>query len=209
MPNVADFFSEDEKARIEAAVREAESRTSGEIVPLVMDESYDYPRAEMIGAGFFALGAASLISWFFFHASLWGFLPFFLGLYLPFKLLIRGVPALRRRLIHPAEISAEVKEKALVSFLEHNLHRTRDATGVLILISLFERRVQVLADKGINDVVPLHTWDEIVGTVTEGIKTGRACDALCAAITRCGDLLQEKFPVRAYDTDELPNLIIE
>jgi len=208
MAKAAEFFTEEEKARIREAVAEAESRTSGEIVPLVVDEAYDYPRADIIGAGFFSLGAASLISWLFFHASLWGFLPFFLGLYLPCKFLIRALPGLRRRLIHPAEISAEVEEKALVSFLEHNLHRTRDATGVLILISLFERRVQVLADKGINDAVPPNTWDEIVAIITDGLRTGKACTALCTAITRCGDLLEGKFPVRPDDRNELPDLIV-
>ncbi len=52
------FFTDEEKERIEAAVREAEMRTSGEIVPMVVDAAYDYPRAELIGAGFFAMGAS-------------------------------------------------------------------------------------------------------------------------------------------------------
>jgi len=203
------FFSEADKQRIEAAVREAESRTSGEIVPMVVDESYDYPRAEIIGAGFFSLATAVFISWAFGHSSVWIFLPVFLVLYLPFKGLIRSLPELKRRLIHPVEISAEIEEKALVSFLEKGLHHTRDKTGILILISLFEHRVFVLADQGINDKVPKSTWDEIVRMVTAGISEGRTADALCTAVSRCGDLLEQHFPVKSDDTDELPNLIVD
>lgn len=203
-----DFFSAAEKERIEAAVRRAEERTSGEIVPMVVDQSYDYPRAEILGAGLFSLASAVSLSWAFFGESLWHFLWLFAVGYFPFKALIRGVPALRRRLIHPHEISAEVEEQAIVSFLEQGLHHTRDETGILILISVFERRVQVLADRGINAVVPPQTWDGIVRSITAGIVRGQTCPALCAAIESCGDLLAEHFPVKADDTDELPNLII-
>jgi len=201
------IFAPDEKERIEAAVREAEGRTSGEIVPLVVNESYHYPRAEILGAGWFCLGLGILAAWAFGGSSVWIFLPVFLLAYLPCRWLIRTLPGLRRRLIHPDEIDAEVEEKALVAFLEHGLHRTRDATGVLILISLFERRVRVLADRGISAVVPQETWDGVIATITAGIREGRTCEALCSAVERCGDLLQERFPRREDDTDELPNLI--
>lgn len=203
------FFSDAEKARIESSVQAAEARTSGEIVPMIVDAAYDYPRAEIVGGGSFALGLALLGAWAFGHDSIWIFLPVFLVAYLPCKLLIRVLPALKRRLIHPAEIAAEVEEKALVAFLNHNLHHTRDATGILILICLFEKRVRVLADSGISSVIPQATWDELVATITAGIRSGRTCDALCIAIGRCGDLLQERFPRKGDDTDELPNLITE
>lgn len=202
------FFSAAEQTRIEAAVSQAESRTSGEIVPMVIDESYDYPRAEILGAGLFALAAATSLSWAFFGESLWHFLWLFALSYFPFKQLIRRLPALKRRLIHPAEISAEVKEQAIVSFLDQGLHHTRDESGILILISLFERRVYVLADSGINAVVSTDTWDQIVDTITSGIQRGETCESLCNAITSCGQLLESNFPIKSDDTDELPNLIL-
>ncbi|WP_020677736.1 TPM domain-containing protein [Geopsychrobacter electrodiphilus] len=204
-----EFFTPAEQARIEAAVREAESRTSGEIVPMLVDDSYDYPRSEILGAGLFALATATSLSWAFFGESLWHFLWLFALSYFPFKLLIRKLPNLKRRLIHPAEISEEVKERAIVAFLENGLHHTRDETGILILLSLFERRVYVLADRGINNAVAHDTWDGVVDTITRGMLQGDACSALCSAIETCGQLLQENFPVKTDDTDELPNLIID
>ena len=204
----ANFFNHEEKSRIEAAVREAESRTSGEIVPMVVDESYDYPRAEIVGAGFFALGTAALVGAWLGGSSQWVFLLIFLAFYFPFKMLIRALPEFKRRLVPAAELDSEVEEKAMLAFFEHGLHRTREQTGVLILISLFEHRVHVLADCGINAAVSPKAWDEIVQTVTDGLHAGRGCEALCTAIRRCGDLLAEKFPRRDDDRDELPNLIL-
>lgn len=204
-----ELFNEEEKQRIELAVKQVEKRTSGEIVPMVVDESYDYPRAEILGSGLFSLATAVSFSWAFFGESLWHFLWLFVVCYFPFKLFIRNMPSLRRKLIHPDEIDAEVGEQAVVSFMAQGLHHTRDETGILIFISLFERRVHVLADRGINDVVTTNTWDGIVQTVTDGIRRGEACEALCMAIESCGQLLEENFPVKADDTDELPNLIIQ
>jgi putative membrane protein len=209
MPKAKEFFTREEQQRIEEAVRAAEQQTSGEIVPMLVDQAFDYPRAEIFGGGFFSLGTAVLCSWAFGHSSVWVFLPIFLVGYLPFKWLVRALPDLKRRFLPSHILAEEVEEKALVAFLEHGLHDTRDHTGILILVCLFERRVHVLADSGINAKVDKKTWDEIVATVTAGMAQGRACDALCRAIARCGELLQANFPRKADDTDELPNLIID
>ncbi len=209
MTSAQKFFTTEEQQKIEAAVKAAEMTTSGEIVPMIVDASYDYPRAELIGGGSLALATGLLVSWGFGGESIWWFLPVFLVSFVIFQQLIRNFPGLKRQLIHPDEFTEEVKEKALVSFLEQGLHETRDRTGILILISLFEHRVQVLADSGINAKVAESTWDEIVATITAGLKNGNACEAICQAVKRCGELLHDNFPRKDDDTDELPNLVIE
>jgi putative membrane protein len=182
-------------------------RTSGEIVPLVVDAAYNYPRAEIHGGGLLALAIAANGSWWLYDGTLWVFLAIFLLGYWPCRLLLRCFPPLLRLLIHPAEIDAEVTECAKISFLDHGLHHTVDGTGILILICLFERRVQVLADRGIHHAVSPETWQQVADMVTAGIRQGRTCDALCEAVAYCGDLLAEKFPPRANNTDELPNFM--
>ncbi len=208
MISAADFFTGEEQEKIEAAVKAAELTTSGEIVPMIVASSYEYPRAELIGGGTLGLACGLMGSWAWGGESIWWFLPIFIIAFALFFFLIRFCPALKRKLIHPDELSTETREKALVSFLEQGLHETRDKTGILILVSLFERRVVVLADSGINAKVPEHTWDEIVAMIVPGLKSGQACTALCNAITRCGELLTDNFPRKSDDTDELPNLIL-
>ena len=208
MITAANYFTSEEQEKIEAAVKAAELTTSGEIVPMIVDSSYEYPRAELIGGGTLALACGLLGSWAWGGESIWWFLPIFIVTFFLFFSVIRSCPALKRKLINPEEFSIETREKALVSFLEQGLHETRDKTGILILISLFERKVVVLADGGINAKVPEHTWDEIVAMIIPGLKNGQPCEALCQAITRCGELLSENFPRKEDDTDELPNLIV-
>jgi len=208
MKSAKEFFTQEEQAKIETAVKAAEQKTSGEIVPMVVDSSYDYPRAELLGAGLLALAVGLICSWGFGHESIWWFLPIFVGSFFIFKAIISTLPGCKRFLIHPDELTAEVREKALVSFVENGIHETRDRTGILILISLFEHRVQVLADSGINAKVPERTWEEIVEVIITGLKNGTTCEATCEAIERCSNLLENHFPRKEDDTDELPNLII-
>ena len=117
------FFTPEEQQKIEAAVKAAEATTSGEIVPMVVDSSYEYPRAELIGGGTLALATGLTVSWAVGGASIWWFLPIFIVGFFVFQLLISNWPALKRRLIHPQEISEEVREKALVCFLEQGAAR--------------------------------------------------------------------------------------
>lgn len=70
--------------------------------------------------------------------------------------------------------------------------------------------MQVLADKGINDHVPAGTWDGLVNGIIEGIKTGQATDAICAAIAKCGVLLAQVSPAGSGDNpNELSDSLIQ
>ena len=59
------------------------------------------------------------------------------------------------RLIIPRKIMAnKVKERAVRYFMESGVSNTRDRTGILIFISILERRVELLADRGIAEKIP-------------------------------------------------------
>ena len=110
----------------------------------------------------------------------------------------------RERMVHKVTLRAEQ------AFYKHGLHNTKGRTGILILVSMLERRVHVLADKGINDHVPAGTWDGLVNGILNGIRTGRATDAICAAIAKCGDLLAQVSPADSPDNqNELPDTLIQ
>ena len=118
------------------------------------------------------------------------------------------IPQIKRVLASNNRIADAVHTLALASFTEHGLHYTRDHTGILVLVSLLERRVEVLADRGINAKVETGTWQEIVRILTDGLKTNHAGDAYCKAIQRCGEILAAHFPRQSDDKDELPNRLV-
>jgi putative membrane protein len=114
-----------------------------------------------------------------------------------------------RALTSDQRMAMKVRFRAERAFYEEGLHRTREATGVLIFLSLLERRVQVLADRAIDERVPPGTWDGLVEQIVAGVRAGRPTEALCGAITRCGALLAPHFPVRGEDNpNELPDDLV-
>jgi len=210
-----EFLSDDERARVNTAVKEAEKLTAGEIVVMIISASYQYPMANIIGAAAFALPLALIFTplvggWLWIGSqNMWLFLGFLTILFILFHEVIRRTPWLKRFFISRNEIDDEVEEAAITNFFDQGLYRTRDETGVLVLISVFEHRVWILADQGINAKVPEGQWDDIVKMITAGIKQKRPADAICEAVEKIGALLKENFPIKPDDTDELKNLIIE
>jgi len=129
--------------------------------------------------------------------------------FLLFHELIKRILGLKRIFVTKAEITEEVEEAALTSFYRNGLNNTRDRTGILIFISVFERKALVVADEGINAKVDTGVWQEVVDLVVNSIKQRHQAEGICRAIRRCGELIREHFPIKADDTNELDNLIVE
>ncbi|MBU1168627.1 MAG: TPM domain-containing protein [Proteobacteria bacterium] len=216
MKNMTDaFLSEKDREKIRLAVEKAEGRTSGEIVPMVVSSSYTYPMADVLGASALSFPLAVILTVYVCGLlwmgtpNMWVFIGFFSVLFLVFHALIKHVSGFKRFFISKREIDEEVGEAAVTAFFREGLYRTRDETGVLLFISVFERKVMVLADKGIDAHVGKDAWVWIVDHITSGIKQKRQADAICEAVTMVGDMLATHFPVKDDDTNELKNLIVE
>ncbi|HET9212182.1 MAG TPA: hypothetical protein VFR03_17395 [Thermoanaerobaculia bacterium] len=205
------FFSQADLDAIQAAVREAEARTSGEIVPYVVERSDEYPTTAWKGAALGALlgpmVALAIHRW----TDVWGW-PLGLWIALPapvggaFGYLLALIDPVRRWLAGEHTLDARARRRAAVAFLDQEVFRTRDRTGILLFVSLFERRVVLLADSGIHQKVEKGAWEAITGRLAEGIRGGRPAPALIEAIRACGELLERHgVERRAEDTDELSN----
>ena len=209
------FISEADQHKIETCVRDAESRTRGEIVLMVVPASYRYPMAGLLGATAFsvpiALALTPALGGLFWvgPSNLWVFLAALIPLFLVFHEAVKRVHILKRCFIRRKEMEEEVWEAAHIQFFRKGLYRTRDETGVLIYISFFERRVWVLGDRGINAMIPEAHWNGVVATIVQAIKDGRPAEGICQAVVEVGGILQEKFPIRRGDQNELGNLMVE
>ena len=208
MKKVDRFFSEEEKKRIEEAVKAVECCTIGEVAVMVVESSEEYREASLLGGILFAAMTAYAITEIFFNASLTFFIPLCLLLTFPFKMLFSSLPALRTAFIGLRRKEEAVRNRAVRAFFEKGLYKTKANTGVLFFLSLLERRVWVLADKGIYEKIDQETLNRFAATVSEGIKERRACDALCSAINDAGKALSLHFPIEPGDTNELPNAVI-
>ncbi len=209
------FLSDTERQKVMTAVKEAEKHTSGEIVPMVVSASYRYPMANVIGAAALALPVSLMLTPFVGGRlwvgtqNMWLFLGFLTILFVVFHEIVKRTYWLKRWFISQREIDEEVQEAAITGFFKEGLYRTRDETGVLVFISVFEHKVWILADRGINEKVGEGHWEDIVKIIVDGIKHNRPAESICEAVAKIGDLLKKHFPVGPDDTNELKNLIVD
>jgi putative membrane protein len=217
---------------IEAAVREAEVRTTGEIYCVVAEESSEYGETPVAWAAGVALLAPALLLLGGVHVSA----PDLFGGWTSAQLsqaaesaarqalvgaillqgalflvtwLIATIPAVRRFLTPPYLKRDRVRRRAEEQFLAKNLHATRERTGVLIYVSLAERKAELIADEGIAEHVDPKAWDRAMAALTEGLKRGEPAAGFAAAVGLCADLLAERFPADpANNPNELPDAVV-
>ena len=205
-------FSRDDLAAIDLAVREAEARSPGEIVPYAVDRSDPYAEGTwtaatlgaLLGALAAALLSATLDPWGL-DLPLWVAAPPGVGATLAYLVAVLW-PALRVRLVPAHTAEHRVHQRATAAFVEQEVFRTRARTGILLFLSLLERRVVVLADAGINARVSQAEWDAVAAGIVAGMRRGEPGPAVAAAIRRCGELLAlPGFRRPPDDQDELPD----
>jgi putative membrane protein len=198
------LMTEPQKKLIAEAVAQAERTTAGEIVPVVLRESDSYPDAQWRAAIVFAflVAGACLIAFphwaphFYFWAQAAGL---FAGLALG------SLPGVRRLFLIQSKTDEEVRQRAIEAFHTLGLGNSKGKTGILILVSMLEHQVVVLADSGINAKVTSGTWDGLVKSLTSRIRAGQLADGLVDAVKECGRILAQNFPAGPDDVNELPN----
>jgi uncharacterized membrane protein len=102
-------------------------------------------------------------------------------------------------------IEDEVLDHATFIFEELGMHRTRDRNGVLIYLSVGDRKLAVIGDDAIDRHVPENFWNDVLGILKLHLAAGRPADGLVEAVHTVGEKLRAHFPLKADDRDELPN----
>lgn len=222
MKHAKDFLTSEEQAELRDAIKEAEQCTSGEIVPVIAITSGRYDRAEDI-LGLLAGSLLLSIVWGIFQGvnalpAEWGpdyqlriNLPLTIGLFLfgfaGGALAATLHPPLCKIFIRKREINEEVHRRAAEAFYRFGIANTIGKTGVLIYISLFERRVVVLGDSVVAEKVSQDEWKNICADISEGIKSGKAFSGIKKAIIDCGSLLKNHLPAPESDLNQLKDEI--
>ncbi|MDC0358604.1 hypothetical protein OAO01_07290 [Oligoflexia bacterium] len=222
MKKAEKLFNEEERQGLMDALTEAESNTSGEIVPVVATASGRYDRAEDIFGVLFALVVLS-VCWVFFQdirpaQAEWSS-GYTLTLGLGFTILIVALgfavgsaaathfPALCAPFIPRGEMLEEVERRAGESFYRFGIGNTRGSTGILIYVSLFERIVTVKGDRAISEKLNDQDWLGICQAIIAGLKRKDPASGLRSGILKSGELLSAHFPIEANDDNEIPNEI--
>ena len=212
--NLKQRVTENDLHRIKTAVKEAEQKISGEIVPVIVEKSGYYSianyKGSLIGASL-AFILMIMLDRYVIHDA--GTTLYYDPVFIFFIVILGGVvgsvvpnflPPLMRMLVGQRHFDNATRQRAENAFLEEEVFNTRHRTGIMIFISFFEREVIVMADRGISKVVDQKQWDKIVADLINNIRMGKIVEGLEASIKRCGEILLEKgFVITSDDVNEL------
>ena len=107
----SEFFSEEEKRKIEATTRDVESRTIGEVVVMVVESSDPYVEAEILGGVLLGSLPSFVLTVLFFHSSVWSFVPMSFIFFFPSQWIVRKVIPLKALFISRGRKEDAVSEK--------------------------------------------------------------------------------------------------
>ena len=176
---------------------------------MIVDRSDTYPEARLLLSLLSSAVAALLAVDLFLNDSLWAFIPITAAITALCLLMLRdNTPSLLRMLVSSTRMDLLVQERAIKAFYEKGLQKTRDKTGVLFFLSLFEHKVWVLADEGIYAKISQEELQQFADEIARSIKQKQAAETLCTEIRRAGDILTHHFPIRPDDINELRDEVI-
>lgn len=196
---------------ISEAVRLAELTTDGEIIPMIVQRSsvssylpFQMTLVMLVLILVFEVPQAD----FFTQFNAYWVLFFLAALCYGISILLARCQIFQRIFIPVPDQIFQVETRAHLEFYLQGLNRTKKHTGVLLFISLMERRAVVLADEAIAQKLPKDTWTQVCQLMLEGIKRDQTGEGFANAIRKCGEHLTQHFPASADNTNELSNQLI-
>jgi putative membrane protein len=219
-------LSPEDHGRVSAAVATAEAASDGEILTIVAQESDSYHDVALHWAVAAMLGALALAAW---QAERleqlldrifggWGegISPgklLFAAMMLAVLVFLLALLALKSRLLRAALTpgatkTRRVRRRAVDLFRAAAERRTVGRTGVLIYLSLAERRAEIVADEAVTKVTTPECWGDAMAELVGELREGRPGEGLALAVEEVGEVLTRFFPKTRADTNEIPDKLI-
>ncbi|MDT8989435.1 TPM domain-containing protein [Curvibacter sp. APW13] len=113
----------------------------------------------------------------------------------------------RSYLLRRAPLPAITRQRAISQFSKLRVWDTEHNNGVLIYLLLSERRIELVADRGIDARVAAGTWQRIVQSLGQALRQDDYEQGLLQAVAAVSTQLQTHFATADSqpNPDELPN----
>lgn len=206
---------------IEAAIRNAEDGSCGELIVVVARMAGIYSWQEAVLSFLVSLGGLSLAWWKWQGVALSAPGPWDSGPVITFNLgfvlltlvfgfllgqvLVRAFPRVLCMFASKRSMRRHAERAAALSFRRYRVSETSRNTGVMIFIAEMEQTVVVMGDDHISEHITMNQWEEIRDAILDGIRDKRPVEGLMSAIDLTGNLLRKHCPQQDGSGDELPN----
>ncbi len=214
LPNwMSSYLNDDQFKEIESLITTIETKTDGEVLPVIAKQSQNYKPYSLLMAlislailmpAFAYLNQLTVIS----NLAFWILSISVLLISLLIFPQIMNTACFVSFLSQLTNNKDIIRQKAYLEFYANNIGKTQFKTGVLIYISLLEKQIVVLADKAINERVGPEQWAHTVTAITKGIQEKNLFQGLQNGLKECGQILEKEFPHTSIQANQLPDRLI-
>ncbi len=185
-------LTSDQTTSIEERIQDFETKTSCELLIVVTDASDPYPAASYRFGFFASFLSSALVSFYieFHNQAMWPLL--FFGGFLFFTWIGRFGWA-KKIALSPLETERECKEKAIEFFHTLGTQETSHKVTAMIMISLFERKIEILVDKKISEKITATDLNQLVEIVSSNFRNKDFYYGLLESINSLEDKILTKF----------------
>ena len=106
-----------------------------------------------------------------------------------------------------ADCPGDPVKRAQEVFGKLGMHRTQLRNGVLIYLACNTKVFAIIGDKGINERVPEHFWEDVIQAMSGHFIKGHFAEGLALGVTMAGEKLKAYFPYCSDDINEQPDEI--
>lgn len=213
--NVKQYLPESAQENINKAVSESEKKINAEIVPVFMVNSNNYEEAPLKGAvismvvtGLAILTYDHIRDWYesIFLQHDWLFLlAIMIGGIIGY-VVVSLVPIFKFIFSSEAKRTKSSKVMAESVFAEFKLYETTQRNGILVFVSLFERRIHIIPDRLLDEAIPKDEWTKIINNMKPNLKSKQYEKAFLESIREIENLLLKyNFSGSSNRKNELPD----
>ena len=209
------FLSESDRSYLEQKIKETEERTDLQIVLATTGRSDSYPEIpwKAFAAG---VSTASLLVFaghvinpvWFTVTSLLVSIVAILAIGSLSAILPIFWPAFARVFLSGIRCELEIRQYASSLFLERELFGTEKRSGILILISQFEKKIMILPDKGLETRLSKEATKNIIARMSDHMHKMKVREAFEAGLDELVNIISENAEITS-SKNELPDEIIE
>ncbi|MGZ3771844.1 MAG: TPM domain-containing protein [Bdellovibrio sp.] len=205
------YLSNEERKRVEEAITQVEKSTAGEIVPVIVKRSSAVGHVPLtltlLITLLIVIAEVPFSDWLWVKPWVWLWPVLVITIYYMSYVLAK-IPWIQKILVSERDELIQVHQRAQLEFYNNKINRTESGTGVLIFVSVMEKKAVILADEKISKRLPENIWDQILAEFRQNLSKDRWAEGFIQAIQSCGEQLKTHFPISANPRNELKNHLV-
>jgi putative membrane protein len=200
-------FNQEFKTKLWQTIADIENNSLVEIVVIMKQRSASYTDIALLCGCCFGF---ILFTSFIFLPTLFGDLMIYFGTITSFAvgyLLASFFPSFERILIPKNRLQKYVEIMARAIFQKAGMHHTNQKIGVLFYISMFEKMVYILPDRGAEQAVPHEEWINLKDKFQKMFQANEPADYLLNELKATQEFFNKYIPPIENDINEIPDNI--